>query len=182
MHSKMYIVKFDFEDIPEEDIARNIMLIIDNFEYNTNKIDYFQTIEQYASMGDYSSNWIELYNDILRDKIEYLVNELNAEKVSENKVRFTKAGLDKYYSKVIQKLLDKLIMYKTLNNGYDVERFISEYYKLTHEFDEDDPKWYSNYTYIEDDGDFIRSIYTYMSFNHLEEVEMKIIDIWDYHY
>ena len=186
MHSKIYVVKLGFETNDISELKEYFEEFIDNYEYGSGDIDYIQTIEEYVCMGLTQEernkvDALEIYNEILQDKINDWCEEIYAEKVNDNTIKVTKEGLKKYYSNVIESMIDKLNGYKQPNGEYDVDKFIKNYYNFTHEFDSQDPKYYSMYGYLEEDGEFLRTLYNAMGYHNLEELTIEIVDIYDYH-
>ena len=59
MHSTLYVIRFGFEDDTIEELMDEVNSFIDEYPYGNGDIDYFQSLNQMASMfnehndGDY---------------------------------------------------------------------------------------------------------------------------------
>ena len=209
MHSKLYIVRCSFEDISEEDLKDQVVATIDTYQYDSGEIDYFQTMEDLAgkvSGIDHEPDPLggeELRKKFITGLVERMCAEYFAYKMDHNKIKFTKRSMEKYFSKKIDETIKFVKKFKKKEYSksfwdriktffgykpkytwqYDVTGFVKGIYTLHYNIlDEDDPKFYTEYAGMEGESEFIRTIYRKMQFNGLEEIEVEIFDIWDYHF
>ena len=178
----MYAIKFDFEKIDKETLQDQVVDMIENYPYGSGEIDYFQSIDELVGMSHSSNNQETLSGQELREKfinglVDRLCAEYYAEKVSPNKVKFTLENIEKYFSKNMDEAIDFIKKFKN-----DVSGFVMNHYHLTHSIlDEEFPKYYSEYAYLEGEAEFIRTIYNKMRYDRVNEIEVEILDVWDFH-
>ena len=184
MHSKLFVVKFDFETIDNEELMDEVDSYIYHYPYDSGEIDYIQSMEDMASResilnsneDNHDGNYYR--SELIKSKVDNFCEEFNAEKIGENKVKFTKDGLYQYFRKVIDRIkkhMDSI--------GYDVDKFLKERYHLIYGIlDEDHPKYYCNYAGCEGESSFIDTICCKMRYDNINEIELEIIDVFDYHF
>lgn len=208
MHSKLFVVKFNFETTDLDELNGSVQGMVDDYSYEGSEIDYFQTMEELASMGeskdfDSESKGKELRKEYIKETINRLCEEYYAYNMGNNTVKFTKRSMEKYYSSKIDEVLKfmKQFKYKKLVNGiwnklkytldlnpkykwvYNVDEFVSNFYHLNYSIlNSEHPKYFSMYTYMENESDIIHSIYSKMKYDSIDEIEMTLIDVWDYHF
>lgn len=184
MHSKMFVVKFDFEAISTEDLMDEVQGYIEEYPYDGGEIDYIQSMEDMASMGRSLNSNENKYDggyyrkEIIESKVEDLCEEFYAVKIDENKVKFTKDGLHQYFRKVIDRIKEHVD-----SIGYDVDKFLKERYHLIYGIlNEEHPKYYCNYAGCEGESNFIDTICNKMRYDNVDTIEVELIDVYDYHF
>ena len=209
MHSKLYLVRLDDDTVSNEELRDRVQLMIENFPYDGNEIDYFQSMEEYASTGwppevPNEEKGEECRKECIKNVVDRLCSEYFAHKLDYNKVKFTRRTMEKYFSHKIDETLKFVHEFKikekkaTLWNRfkhwmfgskipykwkYDPLGFVKKSYHLLYGILNDEhPKFFSNYAYMEGEAAFIRTLYEKMDYENTDEVTMEVIDVWDYHF
>lgn len=206
MHSKLYAVRLNNEYAP--DLVDQVKGLIDEYPYDSQEIDYFQTMEELSYMGnsavDPQVEGQQLREVCIKSLTNRLCNEYFAYRLDKNKVKFTRKGMEKYFSNKIEEILEYVNSFRTKEYSnsvwskfkhwlfgtklpytykYDTVGFVNNMYHLQYGIvNEEDPKFYSTYTYMVGESEFIKALYGKMNFEKIDEIEVEVVDVWDYHF
>ena len=183
MHSTLYVIRFGFEDDTIEELMDEVNSFIDEYPYGNGDIDYFQSLNQMASMFNEHNDGDYYKKEIIDGLIERMSQCVDAEAVDANKLRFTKTGINKYFSNAIKNVEEFVNSIKTKSGEYDIEKFVSNRYHLIYGILNDEhPKYYSRYAGCEGEDDFLVTIYNKMKYDNVDEVTVTIEAVYDYHF
>ena len=125
MHSKLYVIRFGFEDDTTEELMEEVNSYIDEYPYGNGDIDYFQSLNQMASMFNEHNDGDYYKKEIINSLIERMNQCADAEAIGANKLRFTKTGINKYFSNTIKNVEEFVNSIKSKSGEYDIEKFVS---------------------------------------------------------
>ena len=203
MHSKLYVARLSTEDVSVEELKDHAQSMIEDYPYGSSSVDYIQTMEQLANMSENNCDGEYYRKEFIKGAVDRICKEYYAYRVNENTIKFTKKSMEKYYSHQIDELLKCVSSFKKKvyrNNfwnrikklfgfkpewhwEYDTYGYVGHSYHIRYEILGDEhPKWYSEYTYLYGEGDFIQAIYRKMKFDNLEELDIQIVEVFDYHF
>lgn len=183
MHSILYVVKFDFEDDTLEELMDEVKSYIDEYPYGNGDIDYFQSLNEMAAMYKDHKDSDYYKTEIINGLRERMSQCADAEAIGVNKIKFTKNGLNKYFSNTIKQVEEFIESLKSKSGEYYVGKFISNRYHLIYGILNDEhPKYYSRYAGCEGEEDFLVTIYNKMKYDNIDEVTVTIEDVYDYHF